>query len=82
MNKKKFGLLFIFVPIVSVAGLCSPISVREFTSTLTPPFFYDCDKVFSSDPNIESEFAKLNYGDGVAKAFIWLWGYLILITVS
>lgn len=66
---------------MSVSGLCSPISVREFTSTLTPSFFYDCDKVFSADPSL-SQFAKLNYNDGVEKAFLWLWGYLILITVA
>lgn len=81
VNKKKFNLLFIFVPLVSVSGLCSPISVREFTSILTPSFFYDCDKVFSPDPSM-SQFAKLNYNDGVAKAFLWLWGYLILIIVA
>lgn len=80
-NKKMFWPLFVLTPLIAVTGLCSPISVREFTKQLTPASFYDCDKVFSEDP-AQAQFDELSYNDGVAKVFKKLWGYIILIGLA
>ncbi|CAL6025768.1 Xenobiotic-transporting_ATPase / Multidrug resistance-associated protein [Hexamita inflata] len=80
-NKKLLGFLFIYIPIASLCGVCSPIAVRQFTSVLVPQTFYDCDELFNSNPG-DSTFTQLNYQDGLWKVFKQLWGYLILIICS
>ncbi|CAL5989372.1 Xenobiotic-transporting_ATPase / Multidrug resistance-associated protein [Hexamita inflata] len=77
-NKSMIMYLLLYVPITSLCGVCSPIAVRQFTSVLVPQTFYDCDKLFSSNPGL-SAFVLLDYQDGLKKAFKQLWGYLILV---
>ncbi|CAL5986502.1 Xenobiotic-transporting_ATPase / Multidrug resistance-associated protein [Hexamita inflata] len=80
-NKQIITVLLVYVPITSLCGVCSPISVHQFTSVLIPQSFYDCDILFSANPN-NSVFKQLGYKYGLWKVFEQLWAYLILIICS
>ena len=77
-NKAKLLWLILFVPLTSLCNICAPIAVKRFTSVLVPQVFFNCDTLFSSNP----EFEKLNYQSGLSKVFDSLWGYLVLILAS
>ena len=70
--------LLLLVPITSICGLCSPIALNALTSFLIPGSFYDCDQMFSADP----QFQVLPYNNGLILALENLYGYLILISVA
>ena len=48
---------------------------------LVPQLFFDCEKVFSPDPD-QSQFTELSYTAGLNKVFTRLYGYLLLIVAS
>ncbi|CAL6092000.1 Xenobiotic-transporting_ATPase / Multidrug resistance-associated protein [Hexamita inflata] len=74
-NSKFLWPLLIFIPLMSISKICSPITIIQFTKFLSPQNFFDCNYLFSEDPDI---FHELNYMQGLTKMITALWGYLLL----
>ena len=55
-NKSYTLWLFLIVPLTSLCYVSMPIAIKEFTNTLTPYTFYDCDDLINNE-NI----SELNY---------------------
>ncbi|CAL6094608.1 Xenobiotic-transporting_ATPase / Multidrug resistance-associated protein [Hexamita inflata] len=80
-NRKYLIMLIVYIPLVSLCSISSPISVRKFTQILIPSTFYNCDDLFTDNP-AQSQFIQLNYRSGLEKVLVQLWGFLILSFVS
>ncbi|CAL6010692.1 Xenobiotic-transporting_ATPase / Multidrug resistance-associated protein [Hexamita inflata] len=80
-NRKYLIMLVLYIPLVSLCSISSPISVRKFTSILIPSSFYNCDSLFTDDP-ANSQFVPLDYRSGLEKVLVDLWGFLVLTFVS